>query len=77
MNSTITSKFQTTIPKDVREKLGLAVHDALKWVVEKGKITVYPIHKDFLHYRNSVKTGQGDIAEDIERARTARAERYR
>jgi AbrB family looped-hinge helix DNA binding protein len=77
MNSTITSKYQTTIPKDVRERLGLAVHDTLEWVVEKGKVTVYPLQKNFLQYRNSVKVGKGEIGEDIERARMARLEKYR
>jgi AbrB family looped-hinge helix DNA binding protein len=77
MNSTVTTKFQTTIPKGVREKLGISVHDALEWVVEKGRVTVYPVHKSFLRYRNAVKTGQGDIAADIEDAREDRLERYR
>jgi len=69
MNSTVTSKFQTTIPKEVRERLGIAVHDALEWVVERGKVTVYPVHGSFLRYRNLVKTGKGTISADIERAR--------
>ena len=43
MQSVITSKYQTTIPKAIREYLGLAVKDALEWKVEKGKITVYPV----------------------------------
>lgn len=77
MNSTVTAKYQTTIPKEVREKLGIAVNDALEWVVEKGKVTVYPVHKNFLQYRNTVKTGEGDIAADIERAREAGMEKYR
>lgn len=77
MNSTVTSKFQTTIPKEVREKLGISVHDALEWVVEKEKVTVYPVHKSFLHYRNTVKTGEGDITADIELTRTDRMKRYR
>jgi AbrB family looped-hinge helix DNA binding protein len=77
MQSTITSKYQTTIPKDVRETLGLEVHDVLEWRMEKGKAVVIPVHRHFLQYRNSVKTGAGDIRSDIEQARTLRAEKHR
>ena len=77
MNSTVTAKFQTTIPKEVREKLGISVHDTLEWVVDDGQVTVYPVHKDFLRFRNVIKMGPGDIAADIERAREDRMEKYR
>jgi AbrB family looped-hinge helix DNA binding protein len=77
MNSTVTAKFQTTIPKAVREKLGISVNDALEWIVEKGKVTVLPVHNDFLRYRGSVKTGAGDISADIQTARERRLEKYR
>jgi AbrB family looped-hinge helix DNA binding protein len=77
MQSVITSKFQTTIPKAVRENLKLSVRDALEWKVQNGKVVVYPAQKKFLQYRNTVKIGKGDISADIERARTMRAERCR
>ena len=57
MQSVITSKFQTTIPKAVREKLKLSVQDALEWKVERGKVIVYPAQKKFLQYKNTIKTG--------------------
>ena len=77
MQSIITSKFQTTIPKTVRENLKLSVRDALEWKMERGKVVVYPAQKKFLQHRNTVKMGKGDISVDIERARAMRAERYR
>jgi AbrB family looped-hinge helix DNA binding protein len=77
MQSVITSKYQTTIPKGIREKLRLTVKDALEWKVEKGKIVVYPAKKNFLKYRNAVKTGEGDIAADIEMARNLRVDKHR
>ena len=77
MQSIITSKYQTTIPKAIRENLGLSVKDALEWKVEKGKVTLYPARSNFLKYRNAVKTGGGDIAGDIETARNLRMEKYR
>ena len=34
MQSIITSKYQTTIPKAIREYIGLSVKDALEWKVK-------------------------------------------
>ena len=76
MQSTITSKFQTTIPKDIRENLNLSVSDIIEWKVERGKVFVSPVHKEFLKYRNSIKTGSGNISEDIRLARERRTEKY-
>lgn len=74
MKSTITAKFQTTIPKKVREHLKLKVHDVIDWQVEEGKVVVSPVRRDFLAYRNRVLVGTGDIHADIERTRTRRGE---
>ena len=77
MKTVITSKYQTTIPKAIRVRLGLSVKDALEWKVEKGRIVLFPVKRDFLKYRNAVRIGKGDIAADIEAARTVRLEKYR
>jgi AbrB family looped-hinge helix DNA binding protein len=77
MKSVITSKYQTTIPKKVREKLKLAINDALEWKVVKGQMVVYPIQKRFLLRRNTVTVGRGDTRKDIEKAREAIAESHR
>jgi len=77
MQSVITSKFQTTIPKDVRERLKLSIHDTLEWKIDRGKIVVLPVQKKFLEYRNKIKTGPGNIEEDIKQARRQRLKKYR
>jgi bifunctional DNA-binding transcriptional regulator/antitoxin component of YhaV-PrlF toxin-antitoxin module len=77
MKSIVTSKYQTTIPKVIREHLGLSVKDALEWKLEKGKITVSQSNINFLRYRNSIKTGKGNIASDIDIARNLRMDKYR
>ena len=77
MQSIITSKYQTTIPKAIRENIGLSVKDALDWKVERGRIIVSPVKQNFLKYRNAIKTGTGNIAGDIEIARNLRMEKYR
>ncbi len=76
MQSLITSKYQTTIPKIIRENLGLSVKDALEWKLEKGKVTIYLAKQNFLKYRNAIKTGEGDISVDIDIARNLRVEKY-
>jgi len=76
MRTTITSKYQTTIPKAVREDLSLSIHDTLEWNVENGKIVVLPMQKNFLKFRNAVKAGSGDIKNDIKLSRKRRAEKY-
>lgn len=76
MQSVITSKFQITIPKGVRERLKLSVHDTLDWKIEYGKIVVSPVQKKFLSYRNVIKSGPGNIKEDIKLARDRRIEKY-
>jgi AbrB family looped-hinge helix DNA binding protein len=77
MQSTITSKFQTTIPKAIRENLALVVNDTLEWKVDHGKIIVAPNQKNFLKYQNKVKVGKGNIEADISLARDLRLEEYR
>jgi AbrB family looped-hinge helix DNA binding protein len=77
MKSIITSKYQTTIPKAVREHLGLSVKDALEWKLERGKIIVYHAKENFLQYRNAIKIGKGNISDDIKSARDLRLDKYR
>lgn len=76
MQTVITSKFQTTIPKKIREKLLLSVKDSLDWKIEDGRIIVSPMQTEFLKYQNSIHIGGGDIAEDIKAARKTRTSRY-
>lgn len=46
--STITSKGQTTVPKTVRERLGLDSGSTVRWVVRKGEVVLQPagVNKD-------------------------------
>jgi len=78
MQSTITSKFQTTIPKQIRENLKLSIKDVLDWKVVNGKILVIPSQRaKFLNYQNTVKTGPGNILDDVKNARNLRIEKYK
>lgn len=67
--STITVKYQTTVPKEVREKLGVGPSDVLQWEVVGDQIRVTASNRAFLDLRGSFKVGPGDPVEDVRRAR--------
>lgn len=77
MNSMVTVKYQTTIPKIVRERLGIRVNDAIEWRILKGKAVVVRVRPGFLLHQNTVQVGKGDIRSDLEAARAGRVEKYR
>ena len=75
MQSKTTSKFQTTIPKKIREKIKLAVNDSIEWKMENGRVMLEPADKPFLKYREAIAVGEGDIDKDISRAKRIMAEK--
>ena len=75
--SVVTSKFQTTIPKRIRENMNLAVSDTLDWEIENEKIVVRTIKNNFLTHRNAIRTGPGSIDDDITFAKEQRVKKYR
>ncbi|MGA3189526.1 MAG: AbrB/MazE/SpoVT family DNA-binding domain-containing protein [Bryobacteraceae bacterium] len=55
--STITSKGQITIPKEVRDEMGLKPGDRVNFVKDrKGQILLRPLHSDFRSLRGMVKS---------------------
>lgn len=75
--SKITSKYQTTVPKRIRDKLKLHVADSLEWKIENDKVVVFPAGKKFLKYQSVIKLGSGDIKDDIQKARDSIIEKYK
>jgi len=67
--STITVKNQTTVPKEVRERLGVGPSDVLQWEVLGDHARVTASNRAFLELRGSFKVGPGDPVEDVRRAR--------
>ena len=39
----VTRKYQVTLPKEVRERLGIRVGDSLRVKVEDGKVVLEPV----------------------------------
>jgi AbrB family looped-hinge helix DNA binding protein len=77
MKSVVTSKFQTTIPKVIREGLKLSIHDSLEWEIKNGNVVVKPVHNKFLNHKNSVPVGKGNIQKDLETSRSLRIGKYK
>jgi bifunctional DNA-binding transcriptional regulator/antitoxin component of YhaV-PrlF toxin-antitoxin module len=67
--STITVKYQTTVPKEVREKLKVGPSDVLQWEMAGDHVRVTASSRAFLDLRGSIKVGPGDPVEDVRRAR--------
>ena len=70
--STITSKNQTTVPREIRRKLGTGPGDVLHWEIENGEARVRPATLSFLRRRGTVRVGRGSTVADVERARARR-----
>ena len=68
--STITSKNQTTVPKEVRDKLGTGPGDVLHWEVENGHA-----RKSFAEYPGCAHPG--DAAANHNRVGLAHGATYR
>ena len=81
MNSTITSKGQTTVPKEVREHFGVAAGDRVKWfILPDGRVVVLPALpvtalKGILAKRGKPVTLE-EMEEGIAKGATARYRRY-
>jgi AbrB family looped-hinge helix DNA binding protein len=72
IKSTVTSKGQTTIPRDIREKLGIATGDVLMWDADRDTVRVRLVSPGFLRRRGAIRVGKGAIAKDLARARASR-----
>ena len=70
--STITSRGQTTIPKEVREALDIAPGDKLTWEINGERVTVTTERPALWRWAGSVKGGPDDPVEAVARARKHR-----
>jgi AbrB family looped-hinge helix DNA binding protein len=70
--STITSKRQTTIPKEVCDALGVGPGDKVTWEVCGGKVSVTTERPAFYRWEGFIKHGPADVVKAIEAARKRR-----
>lgn len=76
MLSKITSKFQITIPREIRNKLKLGRNDSIEWVMEDSKVYIRQSKNSFEKFKGSIAVGEGDIENDINRAKRIKAHIY-
>jgi len=72
VQSKITSKYQVTVPKDVRDELGLKPGDRLGWEVVGEEVRVTQVRNAFLERAGTIKVGPGDVVDDVRKARRLR-----
>ena len=70
--SKITSKNQTTVPREVRERLRVGPSDALDWQIEGNVVRVVPARSALERLAGMFEVGPGDVVEDVRRARELR-----
>jgi AbrB family looped-hinge helix DNA binding protein len=70
--STLTSKGQTTVPKEVREALHLHGGDKLTWEIDGGSIAVTTERPTFFRREGFIKSPSADAVKDIAEARMRR-----
>ncbi|MBM3858283.1 MAG: AbrB family transcriptional regulator [Verrucomicrobia bacterium] len=58
LTSTLTSKGQTTLPRRIREALGLHPRDRILYELADGKAVLRPLKGDVLGLRGSVRPRQ-------------------
>ena len=67
MMAKITAKGQLTIPKEIREALGVKPGDQILFFIEGSKTVIYPVRGTLLDLRGSLKPRE--IPEDLEKVR--------
>jgi len=70
--SRITSKYQTTVPKEVRERLSIGAADSLEWEIRNGSAVVRPATSRLSRWAGIVKVGPGSTVNDVKLARRMR-----
>ena len=77
IRSKITSKYQITIPKEVRDLLKVSETDILEWHIRKEGIFVDSAQKPFLKFHGFFPPEKGSTKADIAKAWKIRSLRYK
>jgi AbrB family looped-hinge helix DNA binding protein len=77
MQSVVSVRGQTVIPKELREKLGIKPHTRLDWALKNGTLVAYPIPEDPVAALRGVLKDSGFTFEDFMRERNQERERER
>lgn len=67
--SKLTRNGRTTVPKQIREALGLKAGDKLSWDIRDGNVIVARERPAFWQWEGFIKVGKGDVVKDVAKAR--------
>jgi AbrB family looped-hinge helix DNA binding protein len=70
--STITSKGQTTVPKEVREALDLDAGAKLTWEIRGGRVAITTERPALYRWEGIIKHGPADAVQAVIEARKTR-----
>ncbi|HXA18655.1 MAG TPA: type II toxin-antitoxin system PrlF family antitoxin [Thermoanaerobaculia bacterium] len=70
--STITSKGQTTVPKEVRDVLDLGTGDKLTWEIHGGRVAITTERPGLYRWKGVIKHGPADAVQAVAEARKTR-----
>jgi antitoxin PrlF len=70
--STITSKGQTTVPKEVRDALDLDAGGKLNWEIRGGHVAITTERPALYGYKGIIKHGPADAVQAVIEARKTR-----
>lgn len=77
MQSKVSVRGQTVIPREIRKLLGITENSLLCWEVEDGVIKVYPVPADPVRASLGLLKGRGAFSEFLEERAAERARERR
>ena len=72
VRTAVTTKGQTTIPKPVRDALGVEPHDSVYWEIADGQVRVTADEPEFFRWFGAIRVGPGSVSRDLTEARRKR-----
>lgn len=70
--STVTSRGQTTVPKEVREALNVGAGDKLTWEIKGGRVVITTERPALYRWKGVIKHGPADAVQAVTEARKTR-----
>lgn len=72
LRTAVTTKGQTTVPKPIREKLGVRPHDFINWEVVGDEVRVTGRAPAFFRWLGTIDVGKESVEKAITMARRQR-----
>ena len=65
MKTTVSTRGQTVVPREIRERMGIVPRSRLEWQIKDGLIVVTPIPPDPVRASIGILEGRGLTTEDL------------